>query len=338
MRADRLLSILMRIQPQGRATAPELASALEVSVRTIHRDIEALCTAGVPIVTDRGRYGGYSLVKGYRTRLTGISSLEAGALPFVGLEVAAALGLQESSEAAWLKLLAALPPEGGEDARRRRERFHLDPVDWYQRIPTPVTLRVIASATWSSNRIRIEYESWRAKTTRTIEPLGLVVKAGRWYLVACKAGGTKARIFSLENIHHVEVLDGQFRAPSGFNLSRSWRSEVERFESSLKRSVATIRVAEGAMSRIDRLGGENAEAIRKSVPDTSGWRRAEIFIEGIPHASSLIMGFATDIEVIAPAELRQEIGHRATGLRALYAGDSGRHPLPADGKSNLSGR
>ena len=308
----------MRIQLRGRATAPELARDLEVSIRTIHRDIESLCQAGVPVIIDRGRFGGFSLAKGYRTQLTGLTGPEAQALPFLGLEAAAALGLAESADAAWLKVLAALPTTTGEGARRIRDRFHIDPVDWYQRIPTPPHLRAVAMATWSNTRIRIDYESWNSRGERTIDPLGLVLKAGHWYLVAARPDGGRISIYKIENVRNVRSLGEISRPPRNFSLAQAWRSEVSRFESSLKCIQATLRVAPRALSRIERLGGENAEAIRKANPRPDGWRVAGVWIETIQHAASLLLGFGTDIEVIAPGELRREILDRARGVYELY--------------------
>jgi predicted DNA-binding transcriptional regulator YafY len=336
VRADRLLSILMRIQLRGHATAGELSRDLEVSVRTIHRDIESLCQAGVPMVIDRGRYGGFSLIKGYRTQLTGMSAPEAHALPFVGLDAAAALGLEESAEAAWLKVLAALPPKTGEGTRSIRDRFHLDPVDWYQRVPAPTHLRPIAAATWSSNRVRIDYESWRSRKERTVDPLGLVLKAGRWYLLASSPQSTRVAIYRLEDVRGVEILGEQFRPPKDYHLSQTWRAEVLRFEASLKRSKATLRVAPSALSRVDRLGGENAETIRNTVPGLDGWRLTEIWIEDISHAASLLLGFGTDIEVVEPDALRREISTRAVRVRDLYRKQSTRRHRARNSKQSVT--
>src|SRR5215472_4917058 len=160
VRADRLLSLLMTLQVRGQVTAEALAKQLEVSTRTIYRDIDALSHAGVPIVTDRGRGGGVSLIAGYRTELTGLSASESEALPFAGLDAAAAaLGLEASAEAARLKVFAALPPAGRTRAHRARECFYLDPADWYRRTVTPPHLRAVAAATWGSHSIELDYES-----------------------------------------------------------------------------------------------------------------------------------------------------------------------------------
>ena len=147
MRADRLLSILMMLQLRVRTTASELAETLEVSERTIYRDVEALERSGVPILTERGRSGGLRLMGGYQTKLTGLSSEEAEALPFTQIAIAAsALGFGGAAEAARLKLFAALPEFARERALRASERFHLDPAEWYQRPATPPCLRTLASA------------------------------------------------------------------------------------------------------------------------------------------------------------------------------------------------
>lgn len=323
---------------RGRATANELARELEVSVRTVHRDIESLCQAGIPVVSDRGRHGGFTLVKGFRTQLTGLSEPEAQALPFLGLEAAAALGLEQSAEAAWLKLVAALPARSGDSARGIREKFHLDPVDWYQQIPTPGHLRAIATATWSCQKLRVDYESWRARSWRTVQPLGLVLKAGRWYLMAKLDDESRILILRVESIHGVEVLADQFRSPRGFILAQAWRAEVQRFEADLKRRKATIRCSAAALSRVDRLGGENAAAIRQSKPDRSGWRETEIWIEGLAHAASLLLGFGADVQVLAPEVLRQEMLKRVDEVRAIYGSAhdqrrrAARH-LPRTGKA-----
>ena len=317
MRADRLLSILMTLQLRGRVTADVLAAQLEVSPRTIYRDVEALSQSGVPIVTERGRSGGLALMDGYRTELTGLSGTEAEALPFAGLgDAAAALGLAASAEAARLKVFAALPRSGRERAHRASECFYLDPVDWYRHATTPQHLKVVAAAAWASQSIEIDYESWRARKKRIVDPLGLVLKAGRWYLVARSKQNTS--VFRLENIHGARNLLKNFVRPRSFNLADLWREEVSRFEASLRRAKARIRVSPNALSRIDRLGADAAERIQAVESDARGWREASIWIESINHAAGLLLAFSDDIEVIAPQELRVELAQRAARVCALY--------------------
>lgn len=183
MRASRMLSILTTLQARGRVTAPALAEACEVSVRTIYRDIDALAASGVPVYADRGAEGGYRLLDGYRVRLNGLSQSEAGALFLAGLPgPAAALGLDAAMIAAQNKLMAALPENLREDAGRMQERFHLDAPGWFGEAEDPRHLRAIAGAVLRGTLIRIRYQSWRAEKQRRVAPLGLVLKGGSWYL------------------------------------------------------------------------------------------------------------------------------------------------------------
>jgi predicted DNA-binding transcriptional regulator YafY len=319
MRADRLLSILMTLQLRGRMTAAALAAQLEVSVRTIYRDVDALSNSGIPIVTNRGPSGGLSLMDGFRTDLTGLSAEEVAALPFVGLgDVASALGVSAAAELARAKLFAALPPSGRERASRASDCFHLDAVDWYRRAPTPPMLREVAAAVWSAHQLEIDYESWQSRRRRIVDPLGLVLKAGHWYLVARSQTRKGPSIYRLGRIHAARGRAEHFTRPSRFNLAQLWRDHVALFEASLRRERATVRVSDRALSRLDRLGADAAETIQATTPDEYGWRRAKIWIEDVNHAASLLLGFGTDVEVLAPKALRNEIARRAVSVCAMY--------------------
>lgn len=318
MRANRLLSILMTLQLRGRTTASDLSKQLEVSIRTIYRDLDALCQSGVPIFSDRGRSGGVRLADGYQTRLTGLSTEEAQALPFAAVRVAAeALGFAETAEAARLKVFAALPRLGGERAYQASQRFHLDPADWYRRSTPPEHLRTVAAAVWAGQVVEMDYESWQARRRRIVDPLGLVLKGGAWYLVARRR--KQVSIYKLESIRGIRILPKMYTQPRNFDLARVWQQEVSRFEASLRRAKATIRVVESAMSRVDRLGADAADAIRAAKPDHEGWRRATIWIEGVHHAAGMLLGFGSEIEVLAPEELRLELAMRASRVCALYS-------------------
>ena len=320
MRADRLLSMLILLQLRGRMTAQALADEFEVSVRTIHRDIDGLSAAGVPVYADRGPGGGFTLLDGYRTRLTGLTAAEAEALPLAGLAgLAADLGLAEPLAAARRKLLAAMPQAASDCAARVGSRFHLDPVDWYRRIPPPVHLRAIAQAVWCGTRLDIRYESWSATARRTLDPLGLVAKAGAWYLVARTEGGI--RTYKVARVLDLAVLDDRFTHPPGFDLVRHWRSELERFEGGLLRGKATLRVSAAALAHIESLGAAAAEAVLAATAGADGWRRVVVPIESIRHAAGLLLGFTDDIEVLAPPELRAELAQRAGRVLALYNRD-----------------
>ena len=232
MRASRLLLILIMLQLRGRATAEALAEEFDVSIRTIYRDIDQLSAAGVPVYAERGRAGGFALLEGYRTRLTGLTQSEAEALFLAGAGGAATqLGLGAEAAAAQLKLLASLPPDAGASAQRVAARFHLDPVQWYARSETVDVLPSLASAVWRDRCIRIRYESWKDVVTREAEPLGLVLKGGVWYLVAIVKGGAgvEPRTYRVANIQSLEVLGTSVQAPSTFQPATSLGRLDERF-------------------------------------------------------------------------------------------------------------
>jgi len=318
MRASRLLSILITLQMHGRVTAAVLAERFEVSQRTIYRDIDALSAAGVPVYADKGPGGGFALLDGYRTRLTGLTAAEAEAVLLMGLPGPASdLGLAEPASAARLKLVAALPAAAGDSARRIGDRFHLDPVDWYRRALAPAHLATVAAAVWAQRCIVMHYESWKTEVRRTVEPLGLVLKAGHWYLVA--RVGKDLRTYRVAKMLAVDASDEMFERPAGFDLARHWQGEVVRFESSLRREKAILLVLPEAMSSIDRLGADAAEAIVATDPDGDGRRTVEIPIESVDMAASLLMGFRDRIEVLEPAELRAELRRSAIELVQLYA-------------------
>jgi predicted DNA-binding transcriptional regulator YafY len=318
MRASRLLTILITLQLRGRVTAQALADQLEVSRRTIYRDVDELSAAGVPIYGDRGAKGGFALLGGFRTELTGLTENETEALLLAGVPAAAAdLGLAGAASAARLKLLASMPEAGRAAAQRVAERFHLDPVDWYLRRRAPPELEAAARAVWEVRRLELEYESWTRTKHIMVEPLGLVLKAGRWYLIA--ASGGAQRIYRLDKARSARVTDEAFERPHAFDLGQVWRSNVERFERGLRSSTATLRVAPSALQSLEAISADIAEPLLAGEPDDAGWREAVVPIESIAHAASLLLGLGDRLEVIEPRELRHELARRAAGVVALYS-------------------
>ena len=328
MRADRLLSILIELQIRGLTTAEDLARRFGVSRRTIYRDVEALEASGIPICADRGPGGGIRLVDGYRTRLTGLSQPEVEALMLVGLAGPAAdLGLAEHATSARLKLLAALPAGSTDAALRVGERFHLDPVDWYRRAAPPPALATVSQAVWNGQRLSIDYEGWEASGLRLVDPLGLVLKAGAWYLVA--RSKQQVRIYRVDKMRDATMHDESFAWPRRFDLGAHWKAEVARFEAGLRRETATLRVASRALSRIDELGADIAEAVRAAIPDRDDHRTATVPIESVAHAAPRLLAFADGIEVLKPVALRRRIAELAARVNALYA----RSPAPRRARS-----
>jgi predicted DNA-binding transcriptional regulator YafY len=318
VRASRLLSILITLQLQGRVSARELAGRFEVSKRTIYRDVEELSAAGVPIYAEHGAAGGFSLLDGWQTRLTGMTAREAEALAFSHLpEAAGELGIGDEAAAARLKFLASMPSDSSDAARRVADRFHLDPTPWHRRASaTQPWLKELARAVWETRRVRVQYQSWRGRSQRELEPLGIVMKAGEWYFVARRE--ERHAIYKLAKVEELSVLGERFKRPRGFDLAHCWQSSVESFEKSLRVGEAQLRVKPGALSRIERLGSDMSEPILGAKPDQLGIREVRVPIEDISHAASLLLGFDDDVEVLAPVTLREELKRRAAAVLALY--------------------
>jgi predicted DNA-binding transcriptional regulator YafY len=322
MQASRLLSILMLLQARGRVTAPELAQTLEVSVRTILRDVDQLSLAGVPIWAGRGRQGGFRLREGWSTELTGLTEPEVQALFLAGLHgPATELGLGTAAMSARMKMIAALPAPWREQADRVATRLHVDPVEWYRTQETPRLLREVADAVWQGYRIRVRYTSWRGTADRELEPLGLVLKAGAWYLIAQRAGRAGALTFRLANILELTPRRARFKRPLRFDLLRYWQESAARFEAELYRLQARVRVSPRgttwlANQRVKTIAVGDAAAPRGARAD---WQEVLIPIESIEHGARQFLAYGAELEVLAPAELRARIVHELDALRACYA-------------------
>lgn len=307
MKASRLLSILMLLQARGRMSTPALARVLEVSERTILRDIDQLSAAGVPVWGERGRLGGFALRAGWSTELTGLTETEVSALFLAGLPGAASeLGLGAAATSARLKVIAGLPAPWRAQAARVADRLHIDPIDWYRAAETPASLREIVEAVWSARRIRVRYQSWDQLRDRQLDPLGIVLKAGTWYLVAQSPGSLRIATYRLANVQHLEVSDQVFVRPADFQLAHYWADSTARFESELNRLQAHVRVSPRAASWL-------ANARIRSVPCVSpagehgDWREVLIPIESIDHGARQLLAYGGEIEVLAPSELRQRM-------------------------------
>ncbi len=321
MRASRLLSLLMHLQSRGRVSARVLADALEVSVRTVYRDVDELSAAGVPVWADRGRLGGFQLQPGWRTRVDGLTAPEAQAMFLGGLPgPAAELGLGEAMASAQLKLLSALPDGWREDARRVSTRLHLDPVDWYRGPSATDHLPAIAQAVWNERRLSMRYESWNGEVERTVDPLGLVLKAGVWYLAG--RAGAGVRTYRLSAILALQICEEHFDRPAHFDLGAWWAESTRRFETELHRDSAVLRVSPAGMKTLRDLGAAVAAAAAASAgrPDAQGWRRVTIPIESVAHAATQVLGLGAQAKVVQPAALRREVLARIDAVAALYRG------------------
>ncbi|MDP3802308.1 YafY family protein [Brevundimonas sp.] len=321
MRASRLLSILLLLQTRGRMTAEALAAEFEVSVRTIYRDIDQLSAAGAPVYADRGRAGGFQLLDGYRTRLTGLTDAEAETLFLGGLSgPAAQMGFSGAVTTMQLKLLAALPPERQAAADRLAGRFHLDPVGWYQNPDEAERLPAIAQAVWNSRRIALRYESWKGEVERRLEPLGLILKGGLWYLAARPAEGRRRepRTYRVSNILSLTTLEETFERPAGFDLGAWWEETSRRFEAEIFTGTAILRLTAPGLKRLARLGVEQARIAAGAAIGADGWVELEVPIESIEHAAMDFQRLGAEAEVLAPAALRAAMGATAARMAALY--------------------
>lgn len=319
MRASRLLSILILLQMRGRLSAEALAEEFEVSVRTIYRDVDQLSAAGVPIYAERGRAGGFQLHEGYRTKLTGFTAQEADALLLSGVGAAAQdLGLGPDLAAAQLKLLASLPPESGASAERVSARFHLDPTNWYTRADTSEALKPLAAAVWNERRIRVRYESWTNVVERTLEPLGLVLKGGIWYLVAAVKGAP--RTYRVSNIQEMQILEATFARPRRFNLPRYWSEWSKDFELRLMKEHAIIEVSPTGRRLLRDTNAAAHEALSaESKPcKREGWVRARVPIENIDLAKRQFLRLGAEVRIVEPLVLRAALAEEARKVVALY--------------------
>ena len=318
MRASRLLSILILLQLRGRLTAAGLAAEFEVSERTIYRDIDALSAAGVPVYGDRGPGGGFQLLGGYRTQLTGLSADEAEAMAMIGLPgPASELGIGAATSAAHNKLIAALPGDVGALADRMATRFHLDAVDWYRSGENLPHLPAIARATLDQRTLSMRYDSWQGVRDWTVDPLGLVLKAGTWYLVA--RGGDKVRIFRIANIDRLAIGMTSFDRPADFHLATWWQAEQARFEGELFATRATVRASPDGCKRLAAQSPRGADAVAAAdAPAPDGWRAMEMMVEDSDHGARDMLALGAEVEVVTPASFRRRIAALAAQIAARH--------------------
>lgn len=303
MRATRLVSLLLYLQLRGQLTAAELAQHFEVSIRTVHRDVEALAAAGVPVEAVRGPAGGYRLSGGYRTKLTGLTAAEAEAL-FVAPAPAAELGLGGVLANARLKVLAALPGELQERAGRAGRYFHLDTRRWFRAEDTVPHLPTIAAATWQGRRLAARYREGRRVVQRTLDPFGLVLKGGAWYLVARRSAGM--RVYRVSRFASVRMRDDAFVRPEDFDLADYWEEWSRSFEASVRRVEVKIRASDLVRRLLpDDLRGEDGVYV--------------VGFESLEDAFRELLKFGPDAEVIEPVELRERIAATARDVAAIYS-------------------
>jgi predicted DNA-binding transcriptional regulator YafY len=319
MRASRLVNLLLLLQSRGGLTAAELARELEVSVRTVHRDVEELSAAGVPIFAERGPLGGIRLVDGYRTRLTGMTADEAEALFLSGLPgPAAQLGLGTVVAAAQLKVMAALPPELRSRASRLVQRFHLDPAGWFQASEPIPHLATLATAVWDGHAVAIDYRRGDEVVERTIAPIGIVLKGGIWYVVALAED--QIRTYRASRVVTATALEETVARPDDFDLAAYWAESSAAYERDAPTVTVDVRIAEDRVWRITNVFGRAVvDAADRSVEaDRPGQVRLRLTLGYPDDVPGLLLAVGPNLEVIGPPEIRERVIKLADLVSARY--------------------
>ena len=317
MRAQRLLSILMQLQVNRRVTAGDLAKKLEVSERTILRDMDALSGCGIPVVAERGAGGGWSLLEEYQTRLTGMSPEEIQSL-FISRtpNVMADLGLKKEAETAWAKLQAALPVSARRQSDFVRQRVFIDTRGWRNPSESASGLPALLDALWRDRRVRFVYESVLYEAAeRTIDPLGLVARGSTWYLIANRE--SESRTYRVSRIRNVEVLETAAVRPPDFDLAAYWERSAAEFREKLPQYKATFLAKPTVMHWIRYRGWR----LEEEKPEGS-LVRARLRFDAAEEALQFSLSFGADVKVLEPIELRYKARDAALGILQLYAQDS----------------
>jgi predicted DNA-binding transcriptional regulator YafY len=321
VKSERLIALLFTLQARRSATAAELAHVLEVSERTILRDVAALQAAGVPLWSEPGRGGGIRLLDGWRTRLDGLTAREAAALFVSGVPTALAdLGLAGALVTAQSKLLATLPDAARQRARELGERFHLDAPGWFHREESLPHLEAVASAVWSQRRLRVGYRSGERTVQRSLDPLGLVLKAGVWYAVA-QVDGT-VRSYRVSRIVSAEPTAQTFERPDGFDLAAFWADASIAFDRSILRDRIRIRVPVGVVrtlaGHMDRTAVNEAYA-HAAPPAADGWVELDLAVESLHVAEHQLLVLGAQVEVLDPPSLRAALAATGAAMAARNA-------------------
>ncbi|GAA2975148.1 helix-turn-helix transcriptional regulator [Actinokineospora diospyrosa] len=321
MRADRLVSLVLLLRRHGRLSATALARELEVSTRTVLRDIEALSAAGVPVYAERGRHGGFALLPGFQTELTGLNHDEALALVVAGSRRGAqAFGLGGALASAMRKVVDALPEGYRTSAAGAVQRLLIDPgTDLLARrvVPEEVPDSVVAEirrAVFAGHRLRIRYAAANQPPEwRTVDPIGLVTVREQGYLLATREGAD--RTYRLSRVLAAEELDEPAQRPDHVDLDQAWQERSTRFREGGDQVSVLVRVHPAR--REDLVG--TALGVRSEVTDPDGWSRLDVTFQDSRHAVWAMWQLATSAEVLAPDWLRAALHDRAAEIAARYA-------------------
>ncbi|CAM3595456.1 YafY family protein [Aeromicrobium ponti] len=317
MRADRLISIILLLQNFEKMTTAELAKELEVTERTIHRDMEALSAAGIPVLAERGKFGGWRLLEKYRTNLTGLKADEIETLLLSpSFQHLADLGISDDWKEARQKLLAAIPAPLKEDVKDISNRIHIDTSTWRESPREMKSFGILQQAVWEEKKLQIQYEKADKQTIeRIVEPLGLVAKGNTWYLIA--ASDEKIKSYRVSRIVKSELINENFSRPKDFNLPDYWQESKQKFISSLPRFEVEVEISPSIIQRIN-FTGRFVQVIHMDIPKENGWIPASLCFDTEQEAREYVLGFGDQIMILRPVSLRKSVREMAEGVVGLY--------------------
>lgn len=321
MRADRLLTLLLLLQIHGKMTAEELARELEVSERTIYRDIDSLCFAGVPVYSESGHGGGFALIENYRTQLTGLNKDELHALFMLGsLTPLADLGLSKKLQSALLKINASLSQNNTNYEEKMHQCFYYDSTRWYPTEDSIPHLLVVQEAVWGNRKLRLVYRpQYSIEITQDVSPYGLVAKAGVWYLVCAK--GDAIHVHRVSDLISAQILEEVFDRPEGFDLVSFWKTWCSDYEVILSHFIVTVNVAPAMLPELQKYFGNSIydQINNTGNRDSKGWIRLKLSFYSFEAARERILGLGGAVEVLEPRALRQSVIDYAEQINALYS-------------------
>jgi predicted DNA-binding transcriptional regulator YafY len=305
LKADRLLSTLLLLQAHGRITGRELARRLEVSIRTVHRDMEALAASGVPVYALRGAAGGWQLDEDWRTRVPGLDEAELRALMMSQPRVVGDTRLAQAAQRAIDKLMAALPPSMREQAASIRQRLHVDTTGWSGRSENLAALPVVQEAVAHDRKLAFRYVKARTeRVDRTVDPLGLVAKGITWYLVANTPNGF--RTYRVSRIEEARLLDRPCVRPEDFDLAEYWKNSTEEYRKTRMRYEAVLRVESRAAASMMQWWTTSEVAPPEEIAGTT-WRTLNVRFDDEEQACFIALGMGPRAEVLEPPVLRERV-------------------------------
>lgn len=314
IKADRLISILLILQNKGKMTSRHLAEQLEVSERTINRDMEALSAAGIPIYAERGIHGGWRLSEQYQTKLTGMKKEELMSLLLSNQDhLLGDLGILKHYETAFQKILASSPDSIRKESEVVRSRIHIDGAGWSQAHDTISCLSTVQDAVWSERKLAIQYQREDKIVERIIHPLGLIAKRNVWYVAAETDG--EMRTYRISRLLDAKILEDSFERPDDFNLASYWEFSMKEFKQNLPRYPATLYLEESRLTRLER---ERYVKILNQAPYKQDWLKAEVQFDTLESACEIILSHGPSIRVHSPYELRERVIEQAKRITEQY--------------------